>query len=119
MRSDLLPRVLAFNVLQKEFSGRRRALEILGDGFRHGKIPVNTRGLKLDLQRFRRGIVADGSDVARTDWLSLDLSHGNQSARKSTFAVNSGVRKWSGFSTCTLICSVPFERFASGAISAT
>src|ERR1039457_1702625 len=117
--TDLLPGVLALDMLEKEFSGRWRALEIFGDGFRHGEIPVDACGLEFNLERFRRCIITDGSDVARTNRLTLDLSHGNQSARKSTFAVSSGVRKWSGLSICTLICRVPFERFASGAISAT
>ena len=41
------------------------------------------------------------------------------SFRKSTLAESSGVRNLSGFSMWTLICSVPLERSASGAISAT
>src|SRR5262249_7395118 len=40
-------------------------------------------------------------------------------ARKSTFALNSGVRNWSGFRICTFTWRVPFCRLASGAISAT
>src|SRR5437867_13216216 len=39
--------------------------------------------------------------------------------RNSTLALNWGVRKWSGVRIWTLICRVPLERLASGAISAT
>lgn len=41
------------------------------------------------------------------------------SAKKSTLAVSSGVRKASGCWTWILICRVPLARLASGAISAT
>src|ERR1035441_2668579 len=117
--TDLLPGVFALDVLEKEFTGRRRARKFFPHILGNGKVAVNARGLELNIERLCRAVIADGSDVARIDRLTLDLSHKNQSARKSTFAVSSGVRKRSGFSICTLTCSVPLERFASGAISAT
>src|SRR5579862_2048290 len=117
--TDLLPRVLALDVLEKEFAGGRRALEFFRDRFRDGEVAVHAGGFELDFERLTDLIVADGGDVAGINGLALHFAHNIHSARKSTFAVNSGVRNLSGLSTCTFTCNVPFERFASGAISAT
>src|SRR5664280_2884847 len=115
--AHFFPRVLALDVLEKELSGRRRALKFFGDRLRHGEITVDAGRLEFDLQCFARRIVADGGDVAGINRLAFDFRHDYHSARKSTLAINSGVKKRSGSATRTINRSVPLKCLASGAIS--
>jgi hypothetical protein len=77
--TSLFPRVLALDVLEKGFAGRRCALKFFSDRFRDGEVPINTRGLEFDFERLAGLIVADGGDVAGIDGLALHFHRGNSS----------------------------------------
>lgn len=72
----LLPRELAFDLLEEVLAGGGSLQQLIVHGLRHGEIPVETGGVELDLQGLAAGVVADTGDVAAGDFLAGEVRHG-------------------------------------------
>ena len=97
--------------------GRRR-----GFRFRHTSSTQSLTVTPGDVENRRRLSTASG--LVQREAPGTVSPHGAPhphfaASRKSTVALSSGVRKRSGSRICTLTCTVPLARLASGAISAT
>src|SRR5579871_3049433 len=90
-------------------------------GVRFVRADALTDSERMGLQRLKSfGPILAAMDVRAIGEVQAVVQlHQFAFLRKSTFALRFGVRKWSGLWICTLSCSVPFWRSASGAISAT